>query len=202
MKTKAWSRKRTSQMKEVRNRMVCSRRMTGIRIRRAGQRQSLMFKWGRLSEAEWVECRVVSQGAASLRRESRPKTRRKRTKRTRSSREGTQRMRKMKRRKQKVTRKVRAAMKRKRMLPRSMMMLMRLLGLRAVRLPSKAEAQGEVLSSLYLHSSLATSLIIWGFKTSMMTEWTYNKTTLSLQNLNHVLNLKKIVRECLLLKED
>jgi len=149
-----------------------------------------------------VGCRVASLGAASLRRGSRLKMRRKRTRRTRSSREETQRKRKTKRRKQRVTRKVRAAMKKKRMLPRSMMMLTRQLGLRAGKLPSKAEAQGEVLSSLYLHSSLATSPIIWGFKTSMMTEWTYNKTTLSLQNLNLVLNLKKIVRECLLLKED
>jgi hypothetical protein len=149
-----------------------------------------------------VGCRVASQGAASLRRGSRPKTRRKRTRRTRSSREETQRKRKTKRRKLRVTRRARAAMKRKRMLPRSMMMLTRLLGLRVARLQSKAEAQGEVLSSLYLHSSLAISLIIWGFKTSMMTEWTYNKTTLSLQNLNLVLNLKKIVQECLLLRKD
>jgi hypothetical protein len=145
---------------------------------------------------------VASLGAASLRRGSRPKTRRKRTRRTRSSREETQRKRKMKRRKLRVTRRARAAMRRKRMLPRSMMMLTRRLGLRVARLQSKAEAQGEALNSLYLLSSLATSLIIWAFKTSMMTEWTYNKTTLSLQNLNHVLNLKKIVRECLLLRED
>jgi hypothetical protein len=149
-----------------------------------------------------VGCRVASLAAASLRRGSRPKTRRKRTRRTRSSREETQRKRKTKRRKLRETRRVRAAMKRKRMLPRSMMMSTRRLGLRVAKLQSKAEVLGEVLSSLYLHSSLATSLIIWAFKTSMMTGWTYNKTTLSLQNLNHVLNLKKIVRECLLLRED
>jgi hypothetical protein len=145
---------------------------------------------------------VASLEAASLRRGSRPKTRRKRTRRTRSSREETQRKKRTKRRKLRVTRRAKAAMKRKKMLPRSMMMSTRQLGLRAGRLRSKAEALGEVLSSLYLHSSLATSLIIWAFKTSMMTEWTYNKTTLSLQNLNLVPNLKKIAQECLLLRED
>jgi hypothetical protein len=107
----------------------------------------------------------------------------------RSSKGATQRTRRMKRRKLRATRRVRAATKRKRTLPMSMRMSTRSLHQRVLRLHSRAAGLEGALNSHCLLKCLATSHIIWGFKTSMRTEWTYNKTTLSLLSLNQEPNL-------------
>jgi hypothetical protein len=145
--------------------------------------------------------RVALQAASSPRKENKPMMRKKKTRRMRSSREETQRMRKKKKRRQRMTKRAREAMKRKRMLPRSKKMLTRMVVQRVEWLQPRVVAQEEALISPYLRNYLAISHIIWGFKKLMMTEWMFNKTTLSPQKLNHELNLKKKALECLL-KED
>jgi hypothetical protein len=122
------------------------------------------------------------------------------TRRMRSSREATLRKRRTKRRKLRAMRRAREATKRKRMLLMSMRMSTRLPAQRVARPHSRAGALGEALISHCLHSYPVISHIIWGFKTSMRTEWTYNKTTLSLLNLNQELNPSRTVPGNLLKK--
>lgn len=120
--------------------------------------------------------------------------------RMKSSKGATQRTRRMKRRKLRATRKARAATKRKRTLPMSMRMSTRSLHQRVLRLHSRAVGLEGALNSHCLLKCPATNHIIWGFKTSMRTEWIYNKTTLSLLNLNQELNPSRIVPGNLLKK--